>query len=62
MKDCYGHFLILYIFTKIEKITIFEIFEIITKIGENILDFCKFEYSSSVIEKCFEKGNKRTYY
>ena len=57
MKDCYGYYLIIYIFTKFEKIKFFEISKIITKIEENILDFCKSKYSSSVIEKCFEKGN-----
>ncbi len=57
MKDCYGYYLILYIFTKFEKIKFLEVSEIINKIEANILDFCKSKYSSSVIEKCFENGN-----
>jgi pumilio RNA-binding family len=58
MKDCYGNFLIHYILSKCQKIKLIEISEIILKIEENIVDFCKYKYSSSVIEKCFEQGNE----
>jgi hypothetical protein len=58
MKDCYGNFLIIYIFTEFEKIKLSEITEILNKIEKNILVFSKSKYSSSVIEKCFEIGNK----
>ena len=58
MKDSYGNFVIHYIFSKSYKTKINEISKIIIKIEENIIDFCKSKYSSSVIEKCFEKGNQ----
>ena len=58
MKNCYGNYVIHYIFSKSCKIKINEISKIIIKIEENIIDFCKSKYSSSVIEKCFEKGNQ----
>ena len=36
-----------------------EILPIIKKIEENIVDYCKSPYSSSVIEKCFELGEPK---
>jgi hypothetical protein len=57
MKDYYSHYLIEYIFSKFEKININEILPLIKKIEENILEYSKMKYSSSVIEKCFEIGN-----
>ena len=57
IKDYYGHYLIQYIFSKFEKIKINEILPIVKKIEENILEYSKMKYSSSVIEKCFELGN-----
>ena len=57
IKDYYGHYLIQYILSKLEKIKINEIFPLIEKIEENILEYSKMKYSSSVIEKCFEFGS-----
>ena len=56
MKDYYGHYLMQYILSKFEKIKINEILPLIEKIEENILEYSKMKYSSSVIEKCFEFG------
>ena len=57
IKDYYGHYLIQYILSKLEKIKINEILPLIEKIEENILEYSKMKYSSSVIEKCFEFGS-----
>ena len=56
IKDCYGNFLIQFIFFKFDKNKFNEILPIIEKINENIIDYCTNQYSSSVIEKCFEKN------
>ena len=56
MKDYYGHYLIQYILSKFEEIKIDEVLPLVNKIEENILEYSKMKYSSSVIEKCFEKG------
>ena len=56
IKDCYGNFLIQFIFFKFDKNKFNEIIPIIEKINENIVDYCISQYSSSVIEKCFEKN------
>ena len=56
IKDCYGNFLIQFIFFKFDKNKFNEILPIIIKINENIVDYCTSQYSSSVIEKCFEKN------
>ena len=58
MKGEYSIYLIQYIFSKFEKRVFNEILPIIKKIEENILYYCKKKYSSSVIEKCFERGDK----
>ena len=58
MKDCHGNYLIYYIFITFERTVFSEISEIVSKIEENVVDFCKCKYSSSVIEKCFERGKK----
>lgn len=57
MKDLYGNYLIKFIFTKLE-IKFDEILPIIIKIEQNIVDYCKCRYSSSVIEKSFERGDQ----
>ena len=56
IKDCYGNFLIQFIFFKFDKNKFNEILPIIIKIEENIVDYCTNQYSSSVIEKCFERN------
>ena len=53
MKDCYANYLIQYIFFKFDNNKFNEILPIIKKIEENIVDYCKNIFSSSVIEKCF---------
>jgi hypothetical protein len=57
MKDFYSNFIIQYIFIQFEKRKFDEILPILIKIEENIVDYCKNKNSSSVIEKCFEKGD-----
>ena len=59
MKDCYGNFIIQFIFFKFDKNKFDEILPIINKIKENMVDFCTNKFSSSVIEKCFEKNERR---
>ena len=59
MKDYYGIFIIQFIFFKFDKNKFDEILPIIEKIEENMVDFCTNKFSSSVIEKCFEKNEKR---
>lgn len=56
IKDCYGNFLIQYIFFKFDKNKFNEILPIIENIEKNIVDFCTSKFSSSVIEKCLEKN------
>ena len=56
IKDCFGNFLIQFIFFKFDKNKFNEILPIIEKIKENIVDFCTNQFSSSVIEKCFERN------
>ena len=57
MKDCFGNFLIQYIFTKLDSLKFEDILPIVKKVEENIVDYCKCRYSASVIEKCFERGD-----
>ena len=57
IKDCFGNFLIQFIFTKIERIKFEEILPILIKVEANIVDYCKCRFSASVIEKCFERGD-----
>ena len=57
MKDPYANFLIQFIFIKFET-KLDEILPIIHKIEINKIQYCKTKYSSSVIEKCFERGNQ----
>ena len=64
MKDCYANYLIQYtilkdIFFKFDNNKFNEILPIIKKIEENIVDYCKNIFSSSVIEKCFEKNETK---
>jgi hypothetical protein len=59
MKDCYGNFIIQFIFFKFDKNKFDEIVPIIEKIEENMVDFCTNKFSSSVIEKSFEKNEKK---
>ena len=56
IKDCFGNFLIQFIFFKFDKNKFNEILPIIEKIKENIVDFCTNQFSSSAIEKCFERN------
>ena len=58
MKNRYGNYLIQHLFLKYEKKNFKEMLPFIQKIEENIVDYCKCQYSSSVIEKCIEKGEK----
>ena len=58
MKDCYGSYIILFIFIRFEKRNFTENLPILSKIEENIIDYCKNKYSSFVIEKFIEKGDK----
>ena len=59
MKDCYGNFIIQFIFFKFYKNKFDEILPIIEKIEENMVDFCTNKFSSSVIEKSFEKNERK---
>ena len=59
MKDCYGNFIIQFIFFKFDKNKFDEIVPIIEKIEENMVDFCTNKFSSSVIEKSFEKNERK---
>ena len=56
IKDCYGNFIIQFIFFKFDKNKFNEILPVIEKIKENLVDYCTNRFSSSVIEKCFEKN------
>ena len=58
INNSYGNFLIEFILLKFEKKNFNEILPIILKIEENIIKYCTNQYSSSVIEKCFEKGKQ----
>ena len=59
IKDNYGNYLIQYIFSK-NIVPNFElILPLIKKIEKKIIDFCKYKYSASVLEKCFEKGDEK---
>ena len=59
IKDNYGNYLIQYIFSK-NIVPNFElILPLIKKIEEKIIDYCKYKYSASVLEKCFEKGDEK---
>ena len=57
IKDQYGNYLIQYLLinTKTEE-KFKEIFPIILKIEENMIDLCKSQFSANVIEKCFENS------
>ena len=59
IKNCYGNYLIKHIFLHMKIENFEEILPIIKKIEENIVDYCKSPYSSSVIEKCFELGEPK---
>ena len=57
MKDCFGNFLIQYIFINLDGLKFEDILPIVKKLEENLVDYCKCRFSASVIEKCFERGN-----
>ena len=59
MKDCFGNFLIQYIFNKLGSLKFEEILPIINKVEDNIVDYCKCRFSASVLEKCFERGDPK---
>ena len=60
IKDCFGNYLIQYIFIQLKnKFQFNTLFPLIKKITENIIYFCKDKYSSYVIEKIFEKGEEK---
>ena len=59
IKDSYANFLIQYIIIKYERKDFNEILPFLNKIEENINDYCKFKFSASVIEKCFERGEQQ---
>ena len=60
IKHCFGNYLIQYIFIKLKNKFQFNIlFPLIKKIQNNLVDFCKDKYSSSVLEKFFEKGDEK---
>ena len=57
MKDCFGIFLIQYLFTNLDHFKFEDLLPIVKKLENNIVDYCKFRFSASVIEKCFERGD-----
>ena len=60
IKHCFGNYLIQYIFIKLKNKFQFNIlFPLIKKLENNLVDFCKDKYSSSVLEKFFEKGDEK---
>jgi len=59
IKDGFANFLIQYIIIKYERKDFNEILPFLNKIEENIIDYCKFKFSASVIEKCFERGEQQ---
>ena len=60
MKDCFGNYLIQYIFIKLKnKFQFNTLFPLIKKITENLVDFCKDKFSSSALEKIFEQGEEK---
>ena len=58
IKDCYGNYLIRHILLELDGKNFEEILPIIQKIEKNIVNYCKCQYSSSVIEICLEKARK----
>ena len=60
IKDCFGNYLIQYIFIKLKnKFQFNTLFPLIKKITENLVDFCKDKFSSSALEKIFEQGEEK---
>ena len=57
MKDCFGNYLIQYLFINLDFIKFEDILPIVKKLENNIVDYCKCRFSASVIEKCFERGD-----
>ena len=57
MKDCFGNFLIQYIFINLDCLKFEDKIPIVKKLEENLVDYCKCRFSASVIEKCFEIGD-----
>ena len=57
IKDQYGNYLIQYILINTKtKEKLEEIMPIIKKIEDNLIYYCKSQFSSNVIEKCFENN------
>ena len=57
IKDQFGNYLIQYILINTKsKEKLEEIMPIIKKIEDNLIYYCKSQFSSNVIEKCFENG------
>ena len=60
MKDCFGNYLIQYIFIQLKnKFQFNTLFPLIKKLSENLIDFCKDKYSSSAIEKNIRKRRRK---
>lgn len=59
-RHCYANFLIQYIFIRIKNRYEFEqVFPLVKKIEEKLVDYCKDKYSSTALEKFFEKGDEK---
>ena len=60
IKHCFGNFLIQYIFIKTKnKYKLEQVFPLIQKIEEKLVEYCKDKHSSATIEKFFEKGDEK---
>ena len=60
ITHCFGNFLVQYIFIQIKNRYEFEqVFPLVKKIEEKLVDYCKEKYSSTALEKFFEKGDEK---
>ena len=59
INDQFGNYVIQYILIT-NDLEFNEINDIIDKISENIIEYCKKKFSANVIEKCFENSNEKT--
>jgi hypothetical protein len=58
INDQFGNYLIQYILINTKTKDKFrEIFPLVQKIEDNLLDYCKSKFSANVIEKCFENND-----